>query len=97
MRYPIAKKEITKDTSEAAQTRYEASHGDMAGAFTGQMEQCTFCGADYPMSEITYWRSQAYCPDCKSDIPRKIIQERRSQRQQHVDEPGITDFSNLAD
>ena len=74
-RYPKATKTIKRTVIDGV-VSYEASHGDMRGFFSDRMDQCFACNSDYPMSDITYWRGRAYCPVCKSDIPRLLRAER---------------------
>jgi len=75
----------------AALTLYQASHGDLPGVFTDKMDQCQSCNSDWPVEDMTYWRERAYCPDCKSDILRLILSERRVRARSQSS--GETDFS----
>ncbi len=78
-------------------TIWEVSHGDMRGVLSDRMDQCIACNSDWPMGDITYWRGRAYCPDCRSDIPRLIRQERgtRVERDRRIESE--TDFSSIVE
>jgi len=95
--YPKTQKTVTrKYDSDTGVYYYEASHGDMPGAFSDKMEQCWSCGMDWPLEEVVYWRGRPFCPDCKSDIRRLILRE--SDHRVHSDgqeQAGGTDFSDI--